>query len=437
MSDNKNNNLIEIKGNVEDSNIVSGDNNIFKIIKIYIQQPKTLNTLIILGSITLIAIGLTIILFRYFPIETKQRTESFQIIIITTASGICMGFILILSKAYQNIKALIIILIPLCIAFSIASAAYLLNEPIINIIGRIILPYKNEPKSEEKPEVAPSSRISVGSDNTKEAKSDERVYIPKKSDVKVREEVAEIKPEQELNIINRGSVPQPKPISAIFFDDFNEASISLQNYKPLLPDSIFRRGSDNAKYVGTLNSSFERLGEYSVLRLKNNLSDAQRRGWSTIKNFTVETSTIRIELRFNTMIQSRLTGIDQLIELWILDAHDLNRYDKATVFSWEYGKRRMFVANSTISNYGVEAPFSFKDNTWYRLIITGSAIQSVRASVYEENGANEVSIDLKHTLSSYKNNFKIGISQSMGHPEGNYPTDVAIDWIKLVTAVTL
>jgi hypothetical protein len=66
------------------------------------------------------------------------------------------------------------------------------------------------------------------------------------------------------------------------------------------------------------------------------------------------------------------------------------------------------------------------------MALTGSTTQPVHAAIYADSGTKElIGVDLGHTLSTYKSGFRIGISQSMGFPNGVYPTDVGIDWVKL------
>ncbi|OQX21156.1 MAG: hypothetical protein BWK80_34270, partial [Desulfobacteraceae bacterium IS3] len=164
------NNTIKIKGNVKGSTVFAGDNNkITNIINNFIcnhtgLSPAELKPIVefvlVIAGITaaLTLIFFAIILFVFYPAETISRTDivhvivSFFIMLVLT----CMFFIIVLSsatyllsKAYKNIKALIIILmIPFCMAISIVSASYLLDEPVENIIDRIVSPSdKDKPVS--------------------------------------------------------------------------------------------------------------------------------------------------------------------------------------------------------------------------------------------------------------------------------------------------
>jgi hypothetical protein len=140
-----------IGGNFEHGAIISGDNNnVFNLVYnfIYKQIDMKLSagfvhliTLVTIAAVAITAtvIFLSIVLFVYFPAETKARMTFPQFIITFVAvSAVCICFIFALLKVYQNIKILIIILIPLCMAFSIASAAYILDENVLDIIERMI-----------------------------------------------------------------------------------------------------------------------------------------------------------------------------------------------------------------------------------------------------------------------------------------------------------
>jgi hypothetical protein len=145
-----------------------------------------------------------------------------------------------------------------------------------------------------------------------------------------------------------------------------------------------------------------------------------------------EPSTMRLEARFNTLVQSEKTGIDQLLEIWLIDTSNSSRYDKVALMAPYYGTGRLFTSDSGITGSAFDRDIDFKDNTWYRLVITGSMTQQVRASLYNDDGTTEIiGVNLGHNLSAYISGFKIGISQSMGHPGAVYPTDVAVDWVSL------
>jgi hypothetical protein len=226
-----------------------------------------------------------------------------------------------------------------------------------------------------------------------------------------------------------------RPGRELFFDDFN-GPIPNPVWQGPLPNAPYRFRSVDAAYLGDSNFSFESLDGSTVIRLQNILDNTQRRGWSSSTVFAPD-GPIVLEARFNTLVQSRDTGIDELIEMWLLDADDLERHDFVALLAPGYGVGRDFTGASTITDSGTDIPFRFENNTWYRMVIRGSAAEGVRASVYADGGTEELTgVDFGHDLSVYPSGVRIGLSQSMGFPDGPYPTDVAIDWIRLTAAPT-
>ncbi|MGE0377213.1 MAG: hypothetical protein AB7I48_11210 [Planctomycetaceae bacterium] len=147
------------------------------------------------------------------------------------------------------------------------------------------------------------------------------------------------------------------------------------------------------------------------------------------------TEGMRLEARVNTLVQSKATGIDQFAELWILDAADPARHEKFALGSEHFGVDRLFTSWSTITNTGLDTPFSYTDNTWYRMVLTGSTNQDVRLSIYDDTGLTElVGVSLGHNLSAFPSGFRLGLSQSTGGPGQILPLDGAIDWIRLTDA---
>jgi uncharacterized protein (TIGR03437 family) len=216
----------------------------------------------------------------------------------------------------------------------------------------------------------------------------------------------------------------------LFFEDFNGPTLN-PIFDEALPDASWRFGAGTAVYIGASAYSFQTLDGASVIRLQNILDNAQRKGWSTSAQFPSNYS-IRLEARLNTVVQSPTTGIDELLELWILDPTNLSRFDKVALSAPQYGSGRVFTAGSSITNVGLDTNFAFSDNTWYHLVITGSPTQDVRLSVYDDTGTLElIGVSVGHTLSAYSSGFTIGLAQSMGLPNSPYPTDVALDWINL------
>lgn len=221
----------------------------------------------------------------------------------------------------------------------------------------------------------------------------------------------------------------------LFFDDFDGPTLNpiWQAGLPNAPYAFHASGSA-AIYQGESNFSFQSLDGSSVIRLQNILGDAQRRGWSSSTSFPSEASII-YEARFNTLVQSFSTGIDELLEIWLLDSNNPDNYDIVALYAPGYGFYRNFTASSSITNVGLDTDFPFTNNTWYRMVISGSMTQEVRASVYDDAGTVElIGVNLGHNLGAYTSGFRIGISQSMGSPGFPFPTDVALDSVRLTAS---
>jgi hypothetical protein len=224
-----------------------------------------------------------------------------------------------------------------------------------------------------------------------------------------------------------------RPGRELFFDDFDGPNLNTVWRGPL-PDAPYRFMSVDAVYLGDSNFSFESLDGSTVIRLQNILDNTQRRGWSSSSIFSPEGPMV-LEARFNTLVQSASTGIDELIELWLLDPDNLERHDFVALLAPGFGEGRDFTGASTITGAGVDVPFQFANNTWYRMVIRGSATEEVRASIYADGGTEElIGVSFGHDLSAFASGVRIGLSQSMGFPQAPFPTDVAIDWIRLTTA---
>lgn len=221
--------------------------------------------------------------------------------------------------------------------------------------------------------------------------------------------------------------------ATLFVDDFNGPLLD-PIWQPFLPPAPWRFSADGvAFYQGASGYSFQTLSGRTVIRLQNRLNDAQRRGWSSSRSFTPN-APIVYEARFNTLVQSAATGIDELLEIWLLDAGNPGNYDIVALSAPNFGTARVFTSWSSITNTGIDTNFAFENDTWYRLVIRGSRTQNLRGSLYREGGTTElIGVDLGHTLDAYPDGFRLGISQSMGFPGAPYPTDVAIDSVSLAT----
>ena len=208
--------------------------------------------------------------------------------------------------------------------------------------------------------------------------------------------------------------------SLLFFEDFDGPALD-ETYKEFPTNPSY-------DYRGKPNYSLETLDQSTVIRMRSSLQANQMRGLLVSKIFSPGPNPIRLEIRFNTLIQSRTRSIDGFMNVWLLDS-DNSRFNWVGLAAWNYGSERTFAGK----------PFNFKDNTWYRLVITGSSDQEIRASIIDdETGKELIGVDLGYNLGMFKSGFKIGIMQQMGTPTPatDFPTDVAIDWIRLTTNAT-
>ena len=201
-----------------------------------------------------------------------------------------------------------------------------------------------------------------------------------------------------------------------------------------LPDAPYRFLSVDAAYLGDSNFSFESLGGDTAIRLQNILDNTQRRGWSTSSIFSAE-GPIVLEARFNTLVQSASTGIDELIEMWLLDAGNLARHDFVALLAPGFGEGRDFTGASTITGAGVDRLFRFANDTWYRMVILDQPLKKFALPITRTAARRSwLGVSFGHALSQYPSGMRIGLSQSMGFPQSPFPTDVAIDWIRLAVS---
>jgi hypothetical protein len=218
----------------------------------------------------------------------------------------------------------------------------------------------------------------------------------------------------------------------LFFDDFNGPALNPAFQASLPNGAPLGNGNGSNAYLGAPNYSFGTVDGASVLRLTNTLNNWQRVGWSTSSIYAA--TNFRYEVRFNTLVQSPATSIDSFIETWVIDAADTSRYDIASPHGMNYGTDRQFRAGSSIDGLFYGQQYGYLDNTWYRLVIQGTAGQNVRASIFADDGVTElVGQSFSHTGTAFPNGFRLGLSQAMGAPGSPYPSDVAIDWMRLTT----
>lgn len=217
----------------------------------------------------------------------------------------------------------------------------------------------------------------------------------------------------------------PAVSQTLFSDDFNG---------PLHPNwvTVFPNPFDRV-YLGASGYSFQSLGGASVLRLQNVMGNASVRGWSTAAIYP-SVGAIRLEARINTMVQSASTGIDELMALWFFDAANPGRFLYITLAAPGWGSgRNVYAYSSLLGGWLTTASLPWTNNTWYRLVIRGSATENLRLSLYDDSGTVELAaVNGGHTLSAFPAGFRAGISQNMGLPGAPYPTDAALDWLRII-----
>jgi hypothetical protein len=220
--------------------------------------------------------------------------------------------------------------------------------------------------------------------------------------------------------------------SVLFFDDFDGPDLNVA-FGSSFPDGPLGSGGGNLTYLGEPNYSFESLNGDSVLRMSSTLDRAKRRGWAT--NTAYGTKDFRFEARFNVLLQGPTTSIDSFIECWLIDAGDPFRFVFAGPHGQGYGTSRQFRSGGSIDNQYKTQFINYADNNWYRLVIDGSPGQNIRASLFNDDGTTElVGRTFDFSASAFSHGLRIGLAQATGGPDGSYPLDVAIDWMRLTTS---
>ena len=222
--------------------------------------------------------------------------------------------------------------------------------------------------------------------------------------------------------------------TTLFFDDFNGPSLNgtfqaslPQTHLTPLPNLVHR-------YLGASRYSFASLDGASVLRLTNTLNNGQRVGWKVDTIFN-ETG-FRLEARFNVLVQSPTTSIDSFIEMWLINPVDASSFLVAGPSGPFYGIGRQFRSGGTLSGDFTIIDSAYANNAWHRLLIEARPGENVRAALLADDGVTELAgRSFEFDMSSLPAGFQIGVSQAAGAPFGAYPVDVAIDWLRLTTAV--
>lgn len=208
---------------------------------------------------------------------------------------------------------------------------------------------------------------------------------------------------------------------ALFYDNFDDEASFTSTYVEFPEDF-----QEELNIIGTPDYNFTSLDNSSVIQLKNNLGDFQRKTWEISTVFDVHSNPFRLEIRFNTKRQSPTTSIDGFLEIYLLAA-DYSNIHIIDLYAGHFGSTRTFMGE----------PFYFNDNTWYRLVVTKTIDQDTnnhlyKASLYDDLLETElVGVPFDENPNLFQSGMKIGIGQSMGAPEGVYYVDVAVDWIRL------
>ncbi|MBY0467445.1 MAG: LEPR-XLL domain-containing protein, partial [Burkholderiaceae bacterium] len=180
--------------------------------------------------------------------------------------------------------------------------------------------------------------------------------------------------------------------------------------------------------------TFETLDGASVLRLKGNMPYTGRAaGFTQATNVVAQG--LSYEVRFNTLVQSAATGVDELIGLNVVDVDDPGRYAYIDLFSDSNGGGRVIRTGSGgISGgaFSTQQGYAFTDNTWYRIKFEAAADGNLRAVLLSDNGVELFSRDLGFTTDAFAKGARFGIFQN-NTTGGTTPRDVAIDWARLTT----
>ncbi|MCP4345924.1 MAG: DUF1566 domain-containing protein [Desulfobacterales bacterium] len=125
-----------------------------------------------------IALAVTVILFVFFPIRVKGENVLEQAVPVVLCASVFCAVLLTLAKVYKSVafKTVIILLVPLCISFSVVSSAFILDISPLETI-RVIMTLdieredKNIPESPVKPEPDEGLTPDTERDGTDEAVS--------------------------------------------------------------------------------------------------------------------------------------------------------------------------------------------------------------------------------------------------------------------------
>jgi hypothetical protein len=225
----------------------------------------------------------------------------------------------------------------------------------------------------------------------------------------------------------------------LFLDDFNGPTLNPLWSAPL-PSTANSMPPILMSYAGSPYFAFEKLGAAdSILRLSNQLAPVQRRGWACATNFSA--SEFRYQARFNTLKQGPPASTDGFIELWILDAADVNRFIFVSLFegSLDFAPVTFSAASSfAAGDRAAHAWWTSAQQTYYRLVLEGSHMRPWRALLLTDDGREILSHTFQNTAAAFPSGFRIGLSQSRGSDSWFElaATDVAVDFLQLTGTST-
>ncbi len=217
-----------------------------------------------------------------------------------------------------------------------------------------------------------------------------------------------------------------------FTDDFAGPLNTI--WQPSLPAAGGGNDPLHETYVGAPSYSFTTIGTNTVIRLSNTFGPLQRRGWSS--GTTFQGQDFRYEVRFNTLNQGPGSNIEGLIEIWVIDAANSNRFDTICLFVGSWGATRDLFAGSSIDGTHNHLLFNFQNDTWYRLVLSAAPYQGVRAALLNDAGTELAGFSFAHGASAFSSGFKLGLSQFVGIPGGSASVDVAVDWVRLTSGLS-
>lgn len=215
-----------------------------------------------------------------------------------------------------------------------------------------------------------------------------------------------------------------------FFDDFKGPSLN-PIWQTNLPDavsgSLGTGAGGNAAYIGAPNYTFALLDSNTVLNMHSVMGPFQRVGWSSSTVFLG--TNFSYEARFNTGLLSPTTSMDGFLEIWIMNATNHDLYFMVSTYEGE-SDTYVFFGTSVYGLYGAN-PYTFADNTWYRLVLQCLPGQFIHASLCDDDERELFGTDIAAADGSvFGAGYNIVIAQNIG-TETNVPASVAVDYVSV------